>query len=115
MLILMCLTETALLLKSFLQNKNTNPDFSNFIKPHNSPLGDECCMGMEDETREFLVRILNTVAIVLLWMMANVFIGIYKGFAFFEESPDWTNYVYYVFLLASLIALLIHLKRKWKL
>ena len=40
-------------------------------------------MSMEDETREFLVRILNTVAIVLVWMMANVFIGIYKGYAFF--------------------------------
>jgi hypothetical protein len=72
-------------------------------------------MGMEDETREFLVRILNTVAIVLLWMMANVFIGIYKGFAFFEEKPDWTNYVYYAFLAISFILLVTHLKRKWKL
>jgi ABC-type glycerol-3-phosphate transport system permease component len=72
-------------------------------------------MGMEDETREFLVRILNTVAIVLLWMMANVFIGIYKGFAFFETRPDWTNCVYYVFLITSFIFLIIHLKRKWKL
>lgn len=72
-------------------------------------------MGMEDETREFLVRILNTVAIVLVWMMANVFIGIYKGYAFFEEKPDWTNYVYYVFLIISFITLVIHLKRRWKL
>lgn len=70
---------------------------------------------MEDETREFLVRILNTVAIVLVWMMANVFIGIYKGLGFFEDRPDWTNYVYYVFLIASLIFLIILLKRKWKL
>lgn len=70
---------------------------------------------MEDETREFLIRILNTVAIVLLWMMANVFIGIYKGFAFFKEMPDWTNYLYYAFLVASFIFLFVHLKRKWKL
>ena len=72
-------------------------------------------MGIEDETREFLVRILNTVAIVLLWMMANVFIGIYKGFAFFEDKPDWTNYLYYAFLITSFVFLVIHLKRKWKL
>jgi ABC-type glycerol-3-phosphate transport system permease component len=72
-------------------------------------------MGMEDETREFLVRIINTVAIVLLWMMVNVFTGIYKGYAFFEDRPDWTNYVYYAFMATSLIALVIHLKRKWKL
>jgi hypothetical protein len=72
-------------------------------------------MGMEDETREFLVRILNTGALVLLWMMINVFIGIYKGFAFFEEKPGWANYIYYIFFIASLIFLIIHLKRKWKL
>ena len=72
-------------------------------------------MGMEDETREFLVRILNTVAIVLLWMITNVFIGIYKGYAFFKDNPGWTHYSYYAFLVISFIVLIIHLKRKWKL
>jgi hypothetical protein len=72
-------------------------------------------MGIEDETREFLVRILNTVAIVLLWMMANVFIGIFKGLTFFEDKPDWTNYLYYAFLVTSFVFLIINLKRKWKL
>lgn len=72
-------------------------------------------MGMEDETREFLVRILQTISIVMLWMMVNVFIGIYKGYAFFEEKANWTNYVYYAFLLISFVFLIIHLKRKWKL
>lgn len=70
---------------------------------------------MEDETREFLVRIANTVAIVLLWMMVNVFAGIFKGYAFFEDKPGWPNYLYYAFLLSSFIFLLVHLKRKWKL
>lgn len=72
-------------------------------------------MGMEDDTKAFLVRIMQTVSIVLLWMMVNVFIGIYKNYAFFEDRPDWKNYLYYVFFLASLTALIIHLKRKWKL
>jgi ABC-type glycerol-3-phosphate transport system permease component len=103
------------LLKSSSQNKNAPSIFINFIKPHNPPLGDGRIMGMEDETREFLVRILNTVAVVLLWMMANVFIGIYKGYAFFEDRPDWTNYVYYAFLAISFIFLIFYLKRKWKL
>lgn len=72
-------------------------------------------MGMEDETRAFLVKIMQTISIVLLWMMINVFAGIYKGYAFFENKPDWTNYMYYFLFLASLIALVIHLRRKWKL
>ena len=46
-------------------------------------------MGMEDETREFLVRILNTIAMVLLWMITNVFFGIFLGYAFFDGSPTW--------------------------
>ena len=72
-------------------------------------------MGIEDETREFLIRILQTVSIVLLWMMVNVFIGIYKGYAFFEDKPGWANYIYYAFLVISFLFLLFHLKRKWKL
>ncbi len=72
-------------------------------------------MGMEDETRAFLVKILQTISIVLLWMMLNVFAGLYKGLAFFEDSPQWYNYLYYVFFIATLVALIIHLKRKWKL
>lgn len=70
---------------------------------------------MEDDTRAFLVRVMQTVSIVLLWMMINVFLGLYKGYAFFKEQPTLANYVYYAFFLISLAVLLIHLKRKWKL
>ena len=70
---------------------------------------------MEEETRAFLTKILQTISIVLLWMMINVFVGIYKGFAFFEDGPNWTNYLYYTGFLISLVALIVHLKRKWKL
>lgn len=72
-------------------------------------------MGMEDDTKAFLIRIMQTISIVLLWMMLNVFIGLYKGFAFFEDRPDWANYLFYAFFLISLVILIIHLKRKWKL
>ena len=70
---------------------------------------------MEEDTKAFLVRIIQTVSIVLLWMMVNVFLGIYKNYGFFDDRPDWTNYLYYAFFLISLLALIIHLKRKWKL
>lgn len=72
-------------------------------------------MGMEEETRAFLTKILQTISIVLLWMMINVFVGIYKGFAFFEDKPGWGNYLYYAGFLISLVALIVHLRRKWKL
>lgn len=72
-------------------------------------------MGMEDETKELLLKIINTVSIVLIWMIANVYIGIYKGFAFFENKVRLTNYIYYAGFLVTLVVLIIYLKRKWKL
>jgi hypothetical protein len=68
---------------------------------------------MEDETRAFLIRILNAISMVLLWMMINVFIGIYVGWGFFEGEPSWKNILYYVFFLTSLFFLGRYLWKKW--
>lgn len=69
---------------------------------------------MEDETRAFLVLILNSIAITLIWMIANMLVGIYIGFAFFEGSPNWKNIVYYIAALATFILLVRRLRSKWK-
>ncbi len=71
-------------------------------------------MAMEDETRDFLVKIANTIAMILLWMMANVFFGIYKQLGFFEGSPTWKNWLYYTLAVASLVWVIFYLRRKWK-
>jgi len=70
---------------------------------------------MEDETRAFLIRILNTISLVLLWMMLNTFIGIYLGLGFFEGTPNWKNWIFYAWFIGSLFFLLRHLKKKWEL
>lgn len=72
-------------------------------------------MGMEDETRDFLVLILNTIALVLIWMILQVLLGIFFKLGLFETTPSVKNYLYYVFLVASLILLIRHLGKKWKL
>jgi len=72
-------------------------------------------MGMEDDTREFLVKIVNTISMVLLWMITCVFLGIFLGYAFFEGSPNWKNIVFYIVFLVSLFFLIRYLIRKWKL
>lgn len=70
---------------------------------------------MDEETRKFLILIVNTISIVFIWMMANVIVGIYFGLGFFEGSPTWKNILYYIFLIASFLFLLKHIIRKWKL
>lgn len=71
-------------------------------------------MGMEDETRDFLVLIVNTIALILIWMIANVLIGIYFGLAFFNKMPDWKNILYYLFFIGTLYLLIRRTRKKWK-
>ncbi len=71
-------------------------------------------MGMEDDTRAFLVLIVNTIALVLMWMIANVLVGIYWGYAFYEAGMSWKNILYYILSLASFIMLAWYISKKWK-
>jgi hypothetical protein len=71
-------------------------------------------MGMEDETRAFLIKIVNTIAVILLWMMLNVFFGVYKQLGFFENKPGWQNWLYYTLAVASLVWVILYIRRKWK-
>ncbi|CAN5489477.1 hypothetical protein BH11BAC3_BH11BAC3_24570 [soil metagenome] len=69
---------------------------------------------MEPDIRAFLIRIVQSISMGILWLLVNMSIGIYFGFAFFEGSPTLGNYIYYVAFLVSLFFLLRYLRRKWK-
>lgn len=71
-------------------------------------------MGMEDDTKDFLVLIMHTAALIIIWMMANVFIGIYLKLGLFEETPSLKNWIYYFVFLISLFFLFVHLRKKWR-
>jgi hypothetical protein len=71
-------------------------------------------MGMEPEVKDFLLRIVNTISMGLVWLLVNMSVGIYYGFAFFEDKPSVGNYIFYVWFIISLGFLLLYLKRKWK-
>lgn len=71
-------------------------------------------MGMEPDVRAFLIRIVNSLAMALLWMLVNMIIGIKYELAFFDVAPTWKNYVYYAFALGTLVLLIWYLRRKWK-
>lgn len=72
-------------------------------------------MEFEDDPRAFLLLILQTISVTLLWMIFHVLVGIYLGFGFFEDVPGWENYVYYAILLVSLYFLIKYIRKKWKL
>ncbi len=71
-------------------------------------------MGMEPEIKTFLLRIANSLAVVLSWMLINTIVGIKYGLAFFEDKPDWKNYLYYAGAIITLVLVIIYLRKKWK-
>lgn len=71
-------------------------------------------MGMEQDTKEFFALILNSIVLVFVWMMFNVFFGLWWGYAFFDAAPTWKNYLYYTISIAGLVWVIIRLYHKWK-
>lgn len=71
-------------------------------------------MGMEDETRAFFVLIANSIALLLVWMIVNILVGIYWEYAFFDGTPGWKNLLYYFISLVLFFFIARHIIRKWK-
>jgi len=69
---------------------------------------------MEDDVREFLVRILNTIAVGMIWLIVNMTVGIYFDFAFFENRPTLGNYIFYAWFIVSFFFFIRYLVKKWK-
>jgi hypothetical protein len=69
---------------------------------------------MEEDVKEFLIKIVQSISMGLVWLLANMSIGIYFGFAFFEGRPSLGNYIYYAVFILTLIAIINYLRKKWK-
>jgi len=69
---------------------------------------------MEPDTKNFLLKILTSISVFLLWLLVNSTIGIGFNYAFFEVRPSLGNYIFYIWFLFSLTWLIFYLKRKWK-
>ena len=70
-------------------------------------------MGMEDDTRLVLVTIMQTVSLLILWLLINIFIGLYLKYGLFENSPSLKNIIYYILFLTGCFFLFKHIKKKW--
>jgi hypothetical protein len=69
---------------------------------------------MDPDVRFFLMTIVQSISMVMLWMLINMTIGIYYDFAFFDDKPTLGNYIYYPLLIISFVFLIRYLKKKWK-
>lgn len=69
---------------------------------------------MEPDVKEFLIRIMQTISMALLWLLINMSVGIYYGFAFFEQHASIWNYFFYLWFLLSFGSLIFYFRKKWK-
>ena len=69
---------------------------------------------MEPEVKAFLILIIQSLSMALLWMMVNMTAGIYYNLAFFEEHLSFWNILYYIFFLTTFVMLIVYLRKKWK-
>ena len=69
---------------------------------------------MEPDVKEFLLRIVQTISMSIVWLLINMSVGIYAGLAFFDDKPSIGNYIFYVWFIASFILLIFYFRKKWK-
>ena len=68
---------------------------------------------MEPEVRAYLIRIVNTLALGILWMVLNSTAGIMYDLAFIHDKISLGNILFYIWLITSFIFLVRHFIRMW--
>jgi hypothetical protein len=70
--------------------------------------------GWDPDVKKFLLKILNTVSLVLFWMIACATAGIYFELGYTSGKPVIYTILFYSAMLITLALLLRHLYKVWK-
>ena len=68
----------------------------------------------DPDVKKFLLKVLNSVSLVLLWMMACATAGIYFELGYTNGTPLIYIILFYVGVLITLILLIRYLYNTWK-
>ena len=70
--------------------------------------------GWDPDVKEFLLKILNSISLVLIWMIACATAGIYFELGYSNGKPVIYTIIFYVLMAATLFLLLYKLYKTWK-
>ena len=70
-------------------------------------------MKWEDDIIGFLVLIVQTLSMIILFIMVNLTLGLFFNLAFFDGSIGIKNILYYLFFLGSLFFVARYIHKKW--
>jgi len=68
---------------------------------------------VEPGIREYLIRIINTISLALLWMGINTTAGIMFDYAFIHEHITTGNIIFYIWFVVSLTLFLWRIITIW--
>jgi hypothetical protein len=69
---------------------------------------------MEPEVKRFLQKVVWTLSGALVWLIVNMYLGIYKELGFPNDRVTVWNILFYCFALVSLVFLILYFFRLWK-
>lgn len=69
---------------------------------------------MEPGVRQYLIRVLNTLSLGLIWMISNMTSGIMYDLAFIHERVTTGNILFYLWFFISLAAFVWWAIKTWR-
>lgn len=69
---------------------------------------------MEPDARALLLKVAKSLSIAALFLLSNMTLGIFFDLGFIHSTINIGNILFYVFLLATLTALIWYLLKLWK-
>jgi hypothetical protein len=68
----------------------------------------------DSDVKHFFLKILNSIALGLIWMIIGVTAGLYFQLAYSDGKPVIYTVLFYVFMAVTLVLLIRYLYRVWK-
>lgn len=69
---------------------------------------------MDPEVKKYFRKIMSSLSVGLLWLLANVTAGIYFKLGIVEEKVTILNILFFIFLPGSLLLMLFYFYKLWK-
>jgi len=68
----------------------------------------------DSDVKEFFIKILNSIALGLLWLMACATAGLYFELGYSNGKPVIYTVIFYVVAVSTGLLILRHLVKKWR-
>ena len=71
-------------------------------------------MSKDQDARLFFLKIVQSVSMLILWMIVQIGLGMYFEFAYIGSVQPWLNIVFYIQLLITGFWVFQYIRKKWK-